>query len=246
MQKITPVALTTVTTLFAFSGVALAQDAAEPTSVAPQKPRALIQEIKDKRKEIKSEIKDIRKDFKKDARDLQEETKARMKVATSSDARREIKKDFRVEKKELKEERKASTTAMKAVLKVLAREHANAMGQRFGVALKQFDNLATRIQSRIDKLKTAGIDTNKAESALNIAKIAIEQARADAKVLSDLVAQINSASDAKTLRAQVETAVKKVNESVKSAHKALGEAAKVLAANARSERKTATTTKEND
>ena len=258
MHKLTPVALTTLTALLTFSGIAFAEESAKlPDGVSTQKPRTMIQNIRDKRTEIKSEIKDIRKDSKIELKDLRQDTKDKMKGATSSDVRREIKKDVREERKEIKDERKETVNAMKEQLKVLARQHGNAMGQRFGVAIKQFDNLSARIQSRIDKLKTVGIDTNSAESALNTAKIAIEQAKTDAKALSDLVAKINSATDAKALRpqvsmpasstrAQVETAVKKVNASIKSAHRALEAASKQLVTVARSQRRTATSTREDN
>ena len=247
MKKTTPVALTALTALLAFSGIAFAEDSAKlPDRVSPQKPRTIIQTIRDKRAEIKIDIKDIRKDSKIELKDLRANTKENMKGATSSDVRREIKKDVRDERKGIKDERKETVNAMKEQLKVLARQHGNAMGQRFGIAIKQFDKLVARIQSRIDKLKTAGVDTNSAELALNTAKLAIEQVKTDAKALSDLVAQINSVSDAKTLRAQVETAVKKVNGSIKSAHKALEAASKQLVSLARSQRRTATTTREDN
>ena len=110
------------------------------------------------------------------------------------------------------------------------------MWQRFGVALRQFDNLSARIQSRIDKLKNQGIDINAAESALNTAKTIIAQAKTDALALSDLVAQVNSASDAKALRAEVLAAVRKTNASVRAAHKALKAAGEALIILARSQR----------
>src|SRR3989344_5675568 len=229
MKKTTPVVLTALTALLTFSGIAFAEESAKlPDGVSTQKPRTMIQNIRDKRTEIKSEIKDIRKDSKIELKDLRQDTKDKMKGATSSDVRREIKKDVREERKEIKDERKETVNAMKEQLKVLARQHGNAMGQRFGVAIKQFDNLSARIQSRIDKLKSAGIETNSAESALNTAKLAIEQAKTDAKALSDLVAQVNSTSDARALRPQIEAAVKVVNASIKSAHKALEYAGKAL------------------
>lgn len=247
MNKLTPIALTTLTALFAFSGVAFAQDAVTlPASVSPQVPRGPVQRFLDRRIDIKSEIKDVRTEYKTDARNLRKETKERARGATTSEDRRDIRKGFRVERKEIKEERKETVNAMKEQLKVLARQHGNAMGQRFGVALRQFNNLSARIQSRIDKLKSAGTDTNSAESALNTARLAIEQAKTDALALSDLVAQVNSASDAKALRADVETAVKKVSASIRSAHKALGTVAKTLVTSTRPERKIATTTKENN
>lgn len=258
MNKLTPVALTTLTALLTFSGVALAQDAVTlPAGVSPQKPRALIRDIKDERKESRGEIRDVRKDIKREIKDIRKESKIelkdlresikeKMREATSSDVRREIKKDARNERKEIKEERKGSVNAMKEKVKVLARQHVETIGRRFDVAIKQFENLAARIQSRIDKLKSAGIDISGAELAINTAKIAIVQAKTDAQALADLVAQVNSTSDAKALRAQIETAVKKVNESIKSAHKALETASKTLFKLVRSQRTAATTTKEDN
>src|SRR3989344_2105480 len=275
MKKLNSIALTALAALFAFSGIAFAQDAAQPPGTPAPQDSSNSKVIKEKRADLREAVKNILGNFKTESKDLRIETKEKMREATTSTERREIKKgaieerkdlietrkaglvEIKDQRKELVEERKEGKAEMRDQRKELARQHGNAMGQRFGVAIKQFDNLSARIQSRIDKLKSAGIETNSAESALNTAKLAMEQAKTDAKALSDLVAQVNSATDAKALRpqvsmpasstrAQVETAVKKVNASIKSAHRALEAASKQLVTVARSQRRTATSTREDN
>ena len=246
MKKLNSIALTALTALFAFSGIAFAQDAAQPPGTPAPQDSSNSKVIKEKRADLREAVKNILGNFKTESKDLRIETKEKMREATTSTERREIKKgaieerkdlietrkaglvEIKDQRKELVEERKEGKAEMRDQRKELARQHGNAMGQRFGVAIKQFDNLSARIQSRIDKLKSAGIETNSAESALNTAKLAIEQAKTDAKALSDLVAQVNSTSDARALRPQIEAAVKVVNASIKSAHKALEYAGKAL------------------
>ncbi len=240
MNKITLVPLAIVA-LLALSGAAFAQESAAPSGAAPQNARGIIEDIRAKRADIKASIKDVRTGFKTDVRDLRGDVKVKTVAATSSKERRDVKKDFRDEKKELKEERQASTTALKAERNALARRHLGLITERYGIAIKQFENLALRIQSRIDKIKANGIDASKAETALGLALTAIAQVKTDLQALKDLILQADPDAEAKALRAEIEAAVKKANASVKAAHRALQTAAKSLVSLTRPQ-KTATST----
>lgn len=240
MTKVSPIALTTVIWVIAFSGVAFAQDAAQVPSAASPQVRP-IKAIQEKRADLREAAKDVRADFKVGAKDLRVETKEKMKAATSSTERREIEKNAIEKRKELIDTRKAGVKEIRDQKKELARQHVGIIEQRYAVAIKQFDNLASRIQSRIDKLKAGGADTSKAGSALAAAAAAIAQVKADAQALADLRAQVKSGDDAKALRAQIEAAVKKVNASIKSAHTALEKAGKELVLATRQKSQTETT-----
>src|SRR3989344_1285713 len=248
----------------ALSGVAFAQESATvPSVLAPQNARGVIQNIRPKAAGVKEAVKNARKDIKTDARDLRADTKDKMMAATSSAERRAIEKNAIEERKEIISERKANTSEIrdqrkdliearkassteirdqrKDQRKELARGHLVAITRRYEIAVKQFENLAGRIQSRIDKMKTAGADTSSAESALGTALSIIAQLKADAQALKDAILQIDSGTDTRTIRAQIETAVRKASASVKAAHKALQTAVKALVSLARLQ-KTATST----
>ncbi|HXK38675.1 MAG TPA: hypothetical protein VJ043_01125 [Candidatus Paceibacterota bacterium] len=244
----------------ALSGVAFAQESATvPSVLAPQNARGVIQNIRAKAADVKEAVKNARKDIKTDARDLRADTKDKMMAATSSAERRAIEKnaieerkeiiserkantsEIRDQRKDLIEARKASSTEIRDQRKELARQHLGVIAQRYGIAIKQFENLAGRIQSRIDKIKSLGVAASEAESALAVAEAVIAQVKTDAQALKDAILQIDSGTDTRTIRAQIETAVRKASASVKAAHKALQTAVKALVSLARLQ-KTATST----
>src|SRR3989344_5954886 len=267
MHKVSPIALAATTALFAFSGLAFAEETIQltaetpaPTGIAPAPARKNIKTIQanmeEKRAELKDAAKDVRSNFKVEVKDVRTETREKMSTeggsasggreATSALERREIEKSAIEQRKGLIETRKASTTEIRDQRKELARQHIGKIEQRYAIAIKQFDGLAARIQSRIDKMsaqggsapgeKTGAFDTSKAEAALSLAVTAIAQAKADAQALADLGTQVNSGDDAKALRAQIEAAVRKVNGAVKAAHEALRKAGKALIESARTQK----------
>jgi len=225
---------TAVTAVFVllFFHVALAQDETRPSknmrapSAKELQERAL--ELSEKRMDLKLDLKSMRENFQNQRADLRTETKAEVKSASSTDEKRTILQSAREERKTLLDARKASTTAQKAQLKALARRHFGLMTQRFNIALRQFDQLAVRIQSRIEKHQANGASTAAAEAALSRAVTTLLEARADVQGVLDIVAQVNDASDPKVVRTQVDEAVKKAMASIKSTHVAFSAAAKVL------------------
>jgi hypothetical protein len=224
--------------LLALSGIVYAQESATvPPSMAPQSVRGVIQDVRAKRAEVIEAIKDTRKDLKTNVRDLREDAKSKIMAATSSKERREIKEDD-------KETMRASTTALKAERSALANKHLGLITQRYGIAIRQFENLTARIQSRIDTMRSGGADTARAESALGLAISAIAQAKADVQTLRDLIVQAVSGGNTRGARAQIETSIRKANEGIRSAHKALQEAVKTLIEISRLQR-TATTSPDN-
>ena len=269
MHKVSPIALAATTALFAFSGLAFAEETVQLTAEAPtptgiastpaRKPIKTIQaNVEEKRAELKDAAKDVRGNFKIEMKDVRTNTKQEMREATSAIERRAIEKSAIEQRKGLIETRKASSTEIRDMRKdvietrkekvseirdqkkdqrkELARQHIGKIEQRYAIVIKQFDGLAARIQSRIDKIKANGVDTSKAEAALGVALSAIAQVKADAQTLADLVKQVNSGDDAKALRAQIEAAVRTVNASVKAAHEALGKAGKALIESARTQK----------
>lgn len=237
MNKTWFASITAAGAFLLFSGVAFAQDTVAPSGKPlPQNAREKAQMMQEKRIDLKNTLKNVREDFKTQTKVLRQDTTGKLKEATSSAERRDILKNAREEKRVIKDERRESAAAIKTQLKMLVRQHVGAISQRFAIALKQFDNTMTRIQSRIEKLKANGIDTSAADTLFESAKVAVAQAKSDVQALTDLVAQVSDTGDAKTVRAQVDTAVKKASASVKAAHSALESTAKALVKLARSQK----------
>lgn len=240
MNKISLLALAATAALLAFSGVTFAQESVTvPSTMVPKNIRALIQDTRVQRAGVKAAAQVSKENVQKKAVDLRQSTKNAMTAATSSAERRAIEKNAIEERKGIISERQASTTAMKEQLNMLARQHVGAIEQRYAIAIKQFENLAGRIQSRITKMKAGGTDTTSAETALSLAQAAIAQVKTDAQALADVSAQVSS-GDAKVLRTRVEAAVKNVNASVKAAHSALEKAGKALTEGIRTQKTGAT------
>ncbi|MDP3965366.1 MAG: hypothetical protein Q8Q13_01035 [bacterium] len=265
MHKASTIALAATTALFAFSGLAFAEETIQlsaetprPAGIAPAPARNTIKTIQanleEKRAELKDAAKDVRSNFKIEVKDVRTNTKQEMREATSAIERRAIEKSAIEQRKGLIETRKASSTEIRDQRKDAiearkekvseirdqkkerARQHIGKIEQRYAIVIRQFDGLVARIQSRIDKMTANGIDTANVESALALAQTAIAQVKTDAQALADLVKQVNSGDEAKALRAQIEVAVRTVNGSVKAAHEALGKAGKALIEGARTQK----------
>lgn len=190
--------------------------------------RARAQNAKETRADLRNTIQDIRLDSKDRRTDLRVDTKAQMQNASSSDERRAIQKGAQIERRDIRDDRKASTTPIRMEFKTLARQHVGLIVGRFEVALRQFDGLVTRIQSRIDKLQARGAATASLEAQLTVAISAVAQARADVQALVSIMESVDASSDVKTVRQEIDAAIKKANASMKAAHNAFAKLAREL------------------
>jgi AAA15 family ATPase/GTPase len=92
---------------------------------------------------------------------------------------------------------------------------------RIEETFKSFDNLDTRISSRIEKLKKSGADVKKAEQELQLARLS----KADAELQYELLSW--NTLDANTIKTNVEI-IKAIREDVTNTHIHLTEAVKAL------------------
>lgn len=100
---------------------------------------------------------------------------------------------------------------------------------RLSAAVDRFENIASRIDSRIEKLKGEGVDVSAAVTLQATAKTAI--AEADAKVAAIVKPSLSDSATREDIRAAFEASrahVKAANEAVQAAHKALREAVAAL------------------
>jgi hypothetical protein len=84
--------------------------------------------------------------------------------------------------KELNEDRRASNSAVRQTYRSeRAKLHGERIDRRFSWYAERLQNIAERIQSRIDKEKADGKDVTKAQASLDAAKATLTQAIADGK-----------------------------------------------------------------
>jgi hypothetical protein len=193
-------------------------DASLPPPPLPGKP---LDALKQRAKEIRDGAADARIE-------LRQETREDFKAATTSDERKGVIKNFVGERLDIAKNRLASSTALRRDMKAAMRWHGGLIRERFAVAIRQFDKIVARIESRIDKLEAQGAATAEAEAELEIAKLAIVDAKADAQAVADFVGSVEDTTDRSAVKAQLEALIRTAHESIKAAHAALVKAARLL------------------
>lgn len=184
------------------------------TSEVRPRPLQLLHDKLELQKKALVEIRSIRQD----AKDFRADVRIDLKAASSGAGRRDVLKEARTEIK----------TGIKERLQVLARTHLGSAIARLNAATRNFDNLISRIGSRIEKLKARGVATASVEVSLATAVRLTATAKADAKALTDLIGSITDASDPATVKAQIRAAIDTATASVKAAHLALLKTAREL------------------
>lgn len=131
------------------------------------------------------------------------------------------------EKRPLKE-RMASSSDLRAKIKGAIRMHGGLIKERFSLAVRQFEKIVARIESRIEKMKGEGIATASVEAELEVAKTAQAEAKADVQAVADFVAGADENADRAQVRTQLQTLIKEAQTSIRTAHQALQKVIKSL------------------
>ena len=224
IQRLSVLLLLTLALIFASASTAFAEDVSAEASVSAEakveagsggKPRPL-QLLNNVRTNIKDKAQ-------RELREIKVETRADLKTASSSAEKRAILQDAKEGRKEIRGD-------MKERLQVLLRTHLGSAIARLNAAVRHFDNIIERIESRIEKLKDRGLDTASVEATLKVAMDAAAVAKVDVQALSSVGASITASSTAETVKTEIRTAVKKAMESVKVAHQALLKTSRELSA----------------
>lgn len=133
-------------------------------------------------------------------------------------------------------DRPASTTNLMQKVRGALAQHTGVIKQRFGLALRHFERFVDRIETRIDKMAAAGVDTASVEAQLEIAKTAQASAKADIQAVSDFVESVDEDTDRAQVRTELKALVKTANESIKEAHLELQKTIKTLVALAKAKK----------
>ena len=153
----------------------------------------------------------------------------------------EIKADFELKKQERasstdarKEKIASSSVARKEDRRVkteeVVKKHAAQMTERMNAAVERLEKIATRIDSRIVKLKAEGKVTTDAEKAVAEARVTIGTIKTDIGTIPSTLSGILAQTELKGSFKPLETLAKKIHEGVKSAHKSLETAVRSLKA----------------
>ena len=124
-------------------------------------------------------------------------------------------------------------------------EQRKKIAQEYVVAIRNLNNLADRVESRIKKMEAAGINASTSQSLLDIANSKIEIAANDLTALQTALSSTTSTSTRKAILASVKTQADKTRTDVKIAHKALVDAINSLVPGQNKE-KNATSSKESE
>lgn len=157
------------------------------------------------------------------------ETRTEIRNATSGEERRSIIKEVREDREEMRDRAQEIRGNIKERLQTLVRTHVGSVVKRSENALNMFDNLVSRMESRIDKLKERGADTASVETSLSSSVSLVATAKANLGALQTLVASVKESSDPATVKTQIRTAIEKVTASIKAAHASLLATARSLA-----------------
>lgn len=174
---------------------------------------------------------DAIKNVRKNIRDLPIKAGLEMRVAsTSGEHKNNIIENLRKKQAEFKGERKAKVENLKERIQALARTHLGGAITRLSAAIRHFENIAERIESRIEKLNERGIDTASVEASLEAAVALTATAKVNVGALKDLINSVTDFSDPETVKAEIRAAIEKATASVKAAHQQFIKAARELSA----------------
>ena len=152
---------------------------------------------------------------------LRADTKVQLRTATTSGERKDIKQGAMEERKDIAKDRFGSTTQAISQFKMVVRIHGGLIKERFVLAVKQLRNLLARIDSRLTKMQSNGVDISSVVTLEADAKIATDKAEADGKAVADFIANVSDTDDRAAVKAALETKIKTAQASIKAAHEAV-------------------------
>lgn len=113
-------------------------------------------------------------------------------------------------------------------LQALVRLHIGEIKNRFRLAITHMNNLLTRIDTRLGKMESQGVDISAAAKVKVDAALAVDTAEADAQAIADYMATVNDSSDRTAIRAELKAKIDTAQASLKAAHQAVLKAVHAL------------------
>ncbi len=125
-------------------------------------------------------------------------------------------------------------------LKQAVHQHAGLVRERFTNVITHLTKIMARVESRIEKLKAAGVDVSAPESLQVSAEASIDTAEADIAAVRAYIESVGEGSDRATVKAELEVKIKVARESIRLAHEAVRKVVKSLVDLAKENRPNAT------
>ncbi len=178
-------------------------------------------DVKNIRTETREDIKDIRKDMRGNASTTMQDM--RNLRASTTEARKDMREDIKDRREEGRRE----------IMGIKLRNRFDPMIERFDATISRLSAIAVRLESRITKVKNAGVDTTVSEKFDAEAKVHLSEARVSLTKMTALASttasiEANSTTASTTLGAMIELrkvaneTQKHIEEARKSLEKALG------------------------
>ncbi len=214
-------------------GTAFAQDtsveaeASVDATVQTQQPRPLPLRPLDALRKAKEVQQGINMDARDARQDWRAETRAEMQGAAPGE-KRDVMREAMPERMQIANDRMASSTALRMKLKASIQRHGGLIRERFSNAIAHLEKFMARIDSRVEKLSSEGIDVSSVIVLQADAEGAIAEAKADIGAVRDYMSGVTDESDREMVKTEAQTLIKAAQESIKEAHAAVKAVIKAL------------------
>ncbi|MFA6340621.1 MAG: hypothetical protein WCX27_00055 [Candidatus Paceibacterota bacterium] len=166
---------------------------------------------------------------------LQEKEISKTLIASTTEAFKEQKEALQAKLMQEKQNLASSTAALKELKQEFKDEIEKRVGKNldekrtaiangFEQAIKQLDDLASKVETRIGKMESAGADVSSARTALNAAREKIVLANEGITALENKLAETISTSTRKTMVSDIKKLGEDIKSNMKAAHRSITDA----------------------
>lgn len=186
----------------------------------PLKPLDALRRARELQQGINMDARDAREDWRA-------ETRAELQGAEPGE-RPGIMREAMPERMQIAKNRVASTTALRMKMRAAVQKHAGLIRERFTNAITHLEKFMTRIDSRIEKLSSEGVDVSAVVALQTDAESAIASAKTDTEAVRTYMASVTDESDRDAVKSEIGPLVKAAQESIKEAHATVKAVVKAL------------------
>lgn len=203
------------------TSVDVSAEASVQTSPPPPGPRPL-QQFREQKQQIIQETRDNKRELR---RDTVQDLKAAMPGAGE---RRDVVKQFKEDRGAIMENRREDMQDLRQKMKEKVRQHAGLIRERFSNAIRHLNQIMARVETRIEKMKSSGVDVSSVESLQIKAEVAIDTAESDIAAVRTYIESVTDTSDRSVVRTELQAKVTTARESIRAAHTAVRAVVKSL------------------
>jgi len=183
------------------------------TRPLPIKPIDALRRAKEAQRDIRANAQDARQEWRA-------ETRMELQGAAPGE-KRDVVREAMPERMQIAKDRIASTTKLRLKMKDAVQKHAGLVRERFSNAIAHLEKFMARIESRVEKLSSQGVDVSAVVALQSDAESAIAQARTDISAVREYTATVTDESDREAVKSEISSLVQTAQESIKAAHAAV-------------------------